>query len=142
MTHINQQIREEAKTQIEAAGLRSVSTNRGDDVLPSELPHIALATDRDEVELDTMSGLEVRTVTLIATIVADGEVVTLDDDLDELRVTIENALRPTLGPFGQGIRHTGAELIMGSDEEGDRWFAFYILSFEVTVHTTGPETKA
>ena len=58
------------------------------------------------------------------TVVARGDSDTLDDDLDDLRAQIEPAVYDTLTPLSAfPVQHTGGELDMLADEEGDRWFA-------------------
>lgn len=151
MSHVNQQIREAAKAGIKALGLTSVSTNRSTNIEQVDLPHVVLGTGDDEIEETTKDGHEQRVVVLTAVIAADGDSDTLDDDLDALRVTVEKGARnglltliPATGltPIEHYPGHTGGTLTMLADEEGDRWFAFYTLSWEVRVWTAvaDPET--
>lgn len=151
MSHVNRQIRDAAKAGIEALGFTSVSTNRSTNIEQVDLPHVVLGTGDDEIEETTKDGHEQRVIALTAVIAADGESDTLDDDLDALRVTVEKGVRnglltliPETGltPIEHYPGHTGATLAMMADEEGDRWFAFYTLSWEVRVWTSvdDPET--
>src|SRR5690606_36157180 len=132
--HVNRQVREAAATRLEGTGaFQVVETNRSANLVDAELPAAVVGTPTDEVELESKDDDERRTITLTVTIVADGSSETLDDDLDELRAHAEAALAGDLDGLAFDLRHTGGELTLGSDEEGERWFGFYVLTWEVIV---------
>lgn len=136
--HVNQQVREAARERI--AGIPtipalSIFTNRSANLTDAELPAVVIGTGTDEVGVATKDGLERREITLTVVIVADGDAYDLDDGLDALRFEIEEAMAGDLGGLATGIEHTGGELEMGTDEDGERWFAFYALSWRVEVWT-------
>lgn len=134
--HINQRIRETVRDLLEGApGLAAVYTSRSQDLTRSDLPAAVIGTGTDTVEGATKDGLERREITLTIVVVADGEQETLDDGLDEIRAQIERRVAGGLDDLAVGVEHTGADLDMGTDEDGDRWFAFYALSWRVTVFT-------
>jgi hypothetical protein len=149
VAHVNKQIRDAFKARIatvEAVG--TVDSNRGADLLEADLPAVVVETGRDVVEPGSKpykgaAALERRTVEVTAVIVAEADAA-LDDTLDALRSSIETAVRSddTLGGIATEVRHTGGELDVGADEEGERWFAFYALGWEVVVwtHEGAPET--
>lgn len=141
--HVNRQVREAVKTRLDATALfASVSTNRSANLVETELPAAIIGTGLDEVEQATKDGRERRAVTLTVVVVADGAEPTLDDDLDALRVGIELALSDQLGGLVTNMAHTGGELDLGTDEDGERWFAFLVLSWTLQVWTQrgDPET--
>lgn len=137
--HVNQRVREAAADLIGDTGsFGAVYTNRSANLLDASLPIAVVGTGVDTVATETKDDPpdERRQITMTVTIVADGSSETLDDDLDALREGVEEALAGDLGGLADFVEHTGAELDMGTDEDGDRWFAFYALSWEVTVWTT------
>lgn len=136
--HVNQQIREAARERLEeltTISPSSIFTNRSANLTDAELPAVIIGTGTDTVEVMTKDQLERREITLTVVIIADGDAYDLDDDLDTLRSEVEVAMAGDLGGIATGIEHTGAELEMGTDEEGDRWFAFYALSWRVEAWT-------
>lgn len=136
--HANRQIRDRAAALLVGGdAFRSVFTNRTANLVDAHLPAAVVGTAFDQVTLETKDDppLEKREISLTVTIIADGDSETLDDDLDELRVAAESALGEDLDGLAWLLEHTGAELEMGSDEDGSRWFAFYALSWTVTVWT-------
>lgn len=120
-------------------GLASISTNRGRNLADADLPAVVIGTGSDDVALATKPPLplEQRIVTVTVVIVADGETETLDDDLDTLRERIEIAMAQDqdLGGLAKRVVHTGGELDMGSDEDGERWYGFLALSWLVEIWT-------
>lgn len=143
MAHVNQQIREAAETRLAAVpALATVYTSRSANLIEADLPAAVIGTGLDEVVGSTKDGREVRTVTLTVVLVANAEQDALDDTLDALRVAVETALADDLGGLATNMHHTGAELELGTDEDGERWFAFYALGWVLQVFTQvgDPET--
>ncbi|HSH45107.1 MAG TPA: hypothetical protein VK966_04595 [Longimicrobiales bacterium] len=141
--HVNRQVREAVKEALDGlTSLASVSTNRSTDLLDEHLPAAIIGTSSDEVAEESKGGHERRVILLAVTIAADGLAQGLDDDLDAIRAEIETALAGDLGGLAMRVEHTGGELDMGTDEDGERWFAFLTLTWDVEVWTeTGdPET--
>lgn len=149
MDHVNKQIRDIVADAITGLGaLQTVSTNRAEDLLHADLPAAVVGTGSDTVTRwnkgtkDT-GPEELRTIALTVAVIVDGDNGALDDELDALRSNIEFAVDFSLHDRVHEIRHTGGELDMASDEEGARWFAFMVLSWEVEVPTeVGVPTKA
>lgn len=138
--HVNQQVREAVKKRLDEIAAfppLSVFTNRTANLRDADLPAVVINTTSDEVSLETKDEPpeERRVIDLTVVIVADGDVETLDDDLDDLRARVEQALADDLGGLAFHMEHTGAELDMGADEDGHRWYAFLALSWTVEVWT-------
>lgn len=140
--HVNQQVRQEAASRLDGTSLVAVSTNQGWNLDPDRLPAAIIGTRTDRVERsskpwDGHEELERREVELTVEVVADGEKETLDDDLDGLRAEIESAIGADddFGGLAGMVVHTGGTLTMATDEEGDRWFAFLVLAWEIEVWT-------
>ncbi|HSH44728.1 MAG TPA: hypothetical protein VK966_02675 [Longimicrobiales bacterium] len=141
--HVNQQAREWVRDALSDAGeFASISTNRSNDLLFDDLPAAVIGTATDEVERATKDGHETRVIALSVVIVADGESQSLDDDLDALRTVVEKAVSGDMGGLAHRLEHTGGELDMGTDEDGDRWYAFLALGWDVEIWTEpgDPET--
>lgn len=137
MSHVNRQVRDAVKTALEGTSLETVSTNRSSDLVDGDLPAAVVGTATDSVEPFSKGPPpeELRTLELTVVIVAEGDSDTLDDDLDTLRAEIEPAVLTAVSGLAREVRHTGAELDMGTDEDGERWFGFLALSWEVEVVT-------
>lgn len=135
MAHVNQQVREQAKEQLVSHGFGTVYTNDGPDLADAVFPAAVLTTRTDSVEVRSQDGLERRLITLTGVIVADGDSDTLDDDMDDLRALAEAALAGDLNEIAHSVEHTGGELDMGKEEEGERWYAFYTLTWQVEAWT-------
>lgn len=133
--HVNRQVREAARCRLEDAGVVAVFTNHGVDLLGDQLPAAIVSTGLDEVEGGSKDGLERRSITLTVVIVAAGDSDTVDDNLDDLRVAVEEAMSDDLGGLAQAMEHTGSELELGTSEDGDEWFAFLALSWTVQIWT-------
>lgn len=151
MSHVNQQARDVVKSRLVALDVfGSVSSNRGADLVDSELPAAIVQTDRDAVEDASKAwaddGLESRKLELAVVIVADADEDGLDDTLDALRAQVEAAIGAddTLGGIAKRAEHTGGELDLGRIEDGERWYAFLALTWEVEMwtHKGDPETAA
>lgn len=145
--HINQRIREAVRRRLEdeVDTLLSVFTNRGADLTEAPLPAAVILTSSDDVRTETGDDppSQQRTVQLAVVLVADGEDEHLDDDLDDLRAEVERVLAGDLGGLAWYMEHTGSELDVQPSEAGDRWFAFYALSWTVVVWTDeGKPTEA
>ena len=151
MAHVNTQVREVFASRLAAvAGMTSVFSNRGADILDGHMPAAVIATERDEVVEDSggYSGgpaLEKREVDVAVTLVISGtDTDTIDDDVDGFRAKCEAAIAADadLGGLAFNVFHTGAELEMGTDEEGERWYAFLTMTWMVQVWTErgDPET--
>lgn len=137
--HVNQRIRQAAADRIAATGAFTVvSTNRSANLSAGHLPAAVIGTSTDEVAIDTKDDPpdERRTITMTVTIVEDAsDAETIDDRMDDLRVTVEEALAGDLDGLAWWMEHTGGDLQLGSDEDGDQWLAFYVLSWTVQVRT-------
>lgn len=141
--HVNTQVREEVKARLEEINdLAKIFTNRPGNLIDAHLPAAVVQTSSDTItkESKASKGLppqEKRLIALGVVLVADGESDTLDDDLDKLRVQVESAVAEdeALGGIAKQVQHTGATLEMGADEDGDRWFAFLAMSWQVEVWT-------
>lgn len=143
MAHVNRQVRDAVAAALGSI-LATVSTNRAADLFDADLPAGVVGTATDEV-VPWSKGPppeELRTLALTVVVVAQGDSDTLDDDLDALRVQIEPAVLTAVASVARHVRHTGGEIDLGSDEEGERWFAFLSLSWEVEIVTAvgDPET--
>ena len=143
MAHVNKQVRDAVAAALGSI-LATVSTNRAADLFAADLPAGVVGTATDAVEPWSKGPPleELRTIELAVVVVAEGESDALDDDLDELRVQIEPAVLTAVASIARHARHTGGEIDLGSDEEGERWFAFLSLSWEIEIVTAvgDPET--
>jgi hypothetical protein len=141
--HVNRQVREEVESRLEGIGaLEAISTNQGWNLRAERLPAAIIGTRSDEVEnsakmMPEVDRLQRRLLQLTVTVVLDGEKETLDDDADALRATIEARVEEDhdLGGLAGDVEHTGADMELGTDEEGRRWFAFLTMSWEIEVWT-------
>lgn len=148
--HVNRQVRDEFRSRLLGiSAIASATTNRGADLTDSDLPAAIVLTGTDEVSVEskptaTERALLRREIPVEVVVVADGDSETLDDDLDALRASAEAAIAADddLGGLAQDVTHTGADLDMGTDEEGHRWYAFLTLGWTVVVWTRegDPET--
>lgn len=144
--HVNRQIREAvAGRLVDRTSLVTVDANRGMDLLDADLPAGIISTGFDEIArwnkgTKDHGPEDLRRILLTVTLIADGTSTTLDDDLDGLRAEVEPEVYAALEGLAVEARHTGGEMDM-LDEQGDRWFAFLVLSWEVDVATeiTDPE---
>ncbi|MCK9494151.1 MAG: hypothetical protein M0R75_01465 [Dehalococcoidia bacterium] len=137
--HVNRRIREAIRERLEEADVfADVYTNRPGALSAARLPAAVIATSTDEVALQDKDDppSERREIEVTVTIVGDGESESVDDDMDELRSLVEEKLAGDLDGLAWYMEHTGGALEMASDEEGDRWFAFYVLSWRVLMWTT------
>lgn len=144
MSHVNTQLRAEVASRLTDLGIfGSVSTNRSNDLDLVDLPAAVITTPRDAVQKETKDVEEQRVVELVIVIVIDGEVTELDDALDAFRVQVEQELGDgDLGGLAFELAHTGGEIDIAREEDGDRWFAFLTLEWEVVIWTArgDPET--
>lgn len=146
--HVNQQIRDAVATTLVAnTTLETVFTNRAPDLIDANLPAGIVSTLTDEVErwskgTSAQGPTELRMIQLVVVVVAHGESDTLDDDMDTLRAEIEPLIVPALASIARESTHTGSELDMGTDEDGEQWYAFLSMSWMVEVVTPvgDPET--
>lgn len=144
--HVNRQIREAVRERLEGIdGIAAVYTNRSVDLTDIDLPAIVVVTSLDEVSTETSDDppRQKREIVLTVVVVADGETEGLDDDLDAFRVEIERALADDLGGLAWYMEHTGGELDVKPVDDGERWYAFLALSWNVYVWTNQgePEVK-
>lgn len=141
--HVNTQVRYKVRDLIEPIpGLCGVFVNRTADLLDQSLPAAVIQTTTDEVVAGAKQGkdlgpLERRTISLTVVIVMDGGSEQLDDQLDELRSEIEARIGSddTLGGLAKRVEHRGGDLDLMADEDGERWYAFLALAWEVEVWT-------
>jgi len=148
--HVNEQVRDAFETRLlGVTQISSVFTNRGPDITDSQLPAAVIGSPSDSVELQskgssTTRPLERREIEIDVVIIADGDSETLDEDLDDLRASAEAAIGSDddLGGLARDIQHTGADLDMGVDDQGERWYAFLAMTWTVEVWTRkgDPET--
>ena len=141
MTHVNAQVRDAVAASLEAnTSLEVVFTNRAADLIDADLPAAVIATATDDVARfskgTSVSGpTELRIIQLAVVVVLYGDSETVDDDADALRVEIEPLVGPALSSVARVATHTGSELDIGTDEEGESWYAFLALTWEVEVVT-------
>jgi hypothetical protein len=146
--HVYQQARDKVREKLEAeAGLVGVWSNRGASLPEAGLPLGAVATGTDTVVpfhkgAVGLAPTELRTVALSVVIVADGGTEGLDDYLDDLRAKVEPLVLEALEGFAKEVRHTGGELDMGADEDGQGWFAFLALGWDVELVTEKGKPEA
>jgi hypothetical protein len=141
--HVNTQVRHAVRDRIEPImALKAVFTNRSADIVEGSLPAAVIQTTTDDVVTAAKAGkdsdpLERRTITLSVVVVADGRSEELDDELDAVRAEIEARMGAddTLGGIAKKLEHRGADLDMMTDEDGDRWYAFLALAWEIEVWT-------
>lgn len=90
MVHIRAQLREKVANVLTSAGL-SVFTNRTHVIQPAELPCAVITTDSDITERYNAIGFLNREIKLVIRLY-ERAFANVDDDLDTLCVTVENAL--------------------------------------------------
>lgn len=142
--HVNQQAREAAKTRVLSTSITEAHTSWAANFLDGQLPVAVIETSTDEVQNATkgLDETERRTVTLMVTLALDAaDPLDLHDEADDLRAEIEAALADDLGGLAKRMEHTGGELEMMSDEDGEHWFAFYALSWMVELWTVRGEPE-
>lgn len=150
MAHVDQQVRDEVASRITAlSAFDRVATNIGDDLRDGDLPAAVVQTPGDTTE-DASKGwagaepLEKRTIRLVVVLVADAGMDTVDDTLSALRAQVEAAVASdgTLDGIAKEVEHVSADLDVGTTEDGERWYAFLALEWEVEVwtHRGDPET--
>lgn len=122
--------------------IATVSTNRAADVLDGHLPAALIGTPTDAIEKATKpfkdsASLEKRLLDVTVALVVEGGSEGLDDELDELRVGVEEAIAvdDDLGGIAKAVNHTGGGLDVMVDEEGERWYAILTLTWQVEVWT-------
>lgn len=138
MAHVNQQLRDAVKAALQArAEIRTVAAGQASDLLDADMPAVVVATAADQVEPWSKGPpvQEVRTVALTVVVVIEGDPDTIEDSLDALRVIVEPEVVTAVASLARHVRHTGSELDVGTDEDGERWFAFLALSWEVEIVT-------
>lgn len=136
--HINRRIRQAIRERLEAADVfADVFTNRPGSLSDKRLPAAVITTGTDEVSVQDKDAppAERRSIEVSIMIVGDGESESVDDDMDELRSQVEQRLAGDLDGLAWFMEHTGGSLELATDEDGDRWFAFYALSWRVEVWT-------
>ncbi len=147
--HVNQQVREKVAAKLGGVtGLEAVFTNRGANLTDADLPAAMVLTSTDEVETASktkgVEPLEKRTIRTDVVLVASGSAEGVDDDLDALRLGVEQEMSTDddLDGLAHRVTHTGAELDIGTDEDGENWYAFLVLSYEIEAWTERgtPET--
>jgi len=143
VSHVNTQVRTALQAALEGV-LKTVSTNGSIALLDVELPAGVIGTGTDQAEPFAKGPppQELRTVALSIVLVAEGASETVDDDLDALRAQVEPLVPTALAGIARHVRHTGSDLDMGMDEDGERWLAFLALAWEVEIVTAvgDPET--
>lgn len=142
MSHVRQQIREAVKTRLDTLDNLNVYTNRVSDLLAIDLPTAVILTEDETSELaefddDLMRETE---VVIVGTLNAESE--TIDDELDDWAVKIEGALDVTLGGLVKLFVLTSTNTDFRSDEEGEHWFAFLIMTYTARHFTLDAETMA
>lgn len=136
--HVNQQVREAIKAKLLNTGaFAMVATNRGANLEEVDLPAAIITTTSDDITTETKDEPipERRIIRVSVVIVADAAMEDLDDRMDDLRVEVEKALAGDLDGIAFRVEHAGATLEVGTDEEGQHWFAFYALEWEVELWT-------
>jgi hypothetical protein len=142
--HVNQQLRQKVKGRLfHVPGLALLDANHAEGLDDVELPAALIATGTDSVEplskrWSGERGTEKRLVSLEVAVIARGDTVDLDDHLDSLRAAIEAELLKDdsrLGGFAQDLTHLGGELEMGSESDGEHWYAILTLRWSVEIWT-------
>lgn len=128
MSHVRTQIRSAAVAAL--AGIAEVSTSRVYPVAEGALPVLLVRVDGEEIAGGT-HGAYSRELTLVVEAVARGGFV--DEDLDALLVSVENALtRSTLGGLCKPLALTGID---PSYEAGSAPIGRYRVSFRAMYYT-------
>lgn len=143
MGHVNQQLRDAVRAALLASDqFRAVPSTQAS-LVDGELPAAAPSTATDTVEPWSKGPplQELRTVALTVAIVVESEPDTVEDDLDALRVIVEPLVVTALASIARHLRHTGSEQDMATDEDGERWFGFLVLAWEVEVVTAVGEPE-
>ena len=150
MAHVRKQVRDEVATRLGTIdALAEVTSNRGGDLLLSHLPAAVVQTlvERSGQATKAAYGvepLERRTIQLAVVVVLDAEMEELDDAADALAAAIEPVVAEDgrLGGIAKRVDYVGMDLDVQRDEDGDRWFGFMALEWEVEVWTARgtPET--
>lgn len=142
MPHVNTQVRDVVETRLkEIKDFEDVDQNVGSNIEAQWLPAARILTPNDTVEAVTKTKgtepMDRRTIELNVVLVVSGAEAGLDTDLDALRVKVEGKLAQddNLGGIAKRVTHTGAELDIGTDEDGEEWMAFLLLTWEVEVWT-------
>lgn len=137
MAHVNRQIRDAVKAAILASDQLRTVTSTQVSLLDAELPAAAVSTLQDAVEPFSKGPpvQEVRTVSLTVALVVESAPEDVEDELDGLRAIVEPLVPTALASIARLLRHTGSEQDMGTDEDGERWFGFLVLGWEVDVVT-------
>jgi hypothetical protein len=142
--HVNQQARDAVAAALDALSFTIVRTTSAEDLLDVDMPSALVLTPADTVEPWSKGPPpeELRTVALGIILAIEGEPETLQADLDALRVQVEPVVATALTSIARHVRHTGGESETLADEEGERWFAFLALAWDVEIVTAlgDPET--
>lgn len=148
MAHVRQQIRDAVKARLAAIPGLTVVENIAATITETPLPAAVVSTPFEDAtsEDDDMSGvgtLQLRDVTLLVTIVAEGE--TGEDVIDTLAVQVEAALDDDLGGlarFTSPLAQMSYALDRQTDEDGQLWLTFVDFEFSVGVVTTLGDAEA
>lgn len=148
MAHVRKQVRDAARTRLEAIEGLTVPDNVAAHVVDTMLPAALLSTPDETVTAPGRDGVDagpisLREITLVVVLVAEGDI--SEDDLDVLAVQVEAALSDDLdgiARFVPPVADFTYALERMSDEDGERWYAFAEMrfTFEATVVFGDPET--
>lgn len=138
MTHIRTQLRNKVQTILKTAlSSQNVFVNRTHVLQTSELPGVIITTDREDVTPVTINGTTSDREIELNISVHDKAFDGVDDDLDVLCVTIENAIRnDSTIDAGIELASTGIDIV-----DGDQQIAVATMSYSAIIYgISDPET--
>lgn len=146
--HINGQVRDAVATTLEAnTSLERVASNGAIPLLDADMSVGVVMTPADQVARfskgTSVSGpTELRTIQLVIVAVLFGDPETIAAKADAVRVEIEPLVAPALTSIARTAQHTGADWDPKDEEEGESWYGFLSMTWDVEVVTAvgDPET--
>jgi hypothetical protein len=137
VSHVNQQVRDAVTEALrDSEAFRTVQSTQAN-LVDAELPAAAPATLSDTVEPFSKGPprQEIRTVALTIALVIEGDADSVENDLDALRTTVEGLVPTALDSIARELQHTGSEQELAEDEDGERWYGFLVLAWDVFIVT-------
>lgn len=132
--HIRAQIRGAIKGRLEGQGL-SVHANRVADLQNTDLPAALITVENDTSELLDKDGNQARVIDVFIDVVTDEINESLDDALDAFAVKIEGRMNTLFDGLAKEVQLVATDFDFRRDEDGDRWFAYMSLNYQVLTHT-------
>lgn len=134
--HVRKQLRDGVRGRVNSLGGLGLTwyTNRQTPLDELTLPAATVFTDEEAGAIVDKQGTTHRRVSTVIVVVMDGALDELDDEADQVALSIETAFEKPPAPAAR-FDYVGTEFQPPEADEGDRWYAFLAIEYEAHLFT-------